>query len=170
MATSPARALALALLVLPCSVRGETAEPAERGVLRTADELSVPESSRPVKDLVLSAGAGTVRLAEGHAAIVTGPDGALAGLFLEGKGTFAYLSRDPREHPAVRWVLSKNTRLSPSTTDAGLAVALPLVLLAITTTGFATWWGPGPLGVPTSSLLNLVLLAAVLRGLARART
>ena len=120
MATSPARALALALLVLPCSVRGETAEPAERGVLRTADELSVPESSRPVKDLVLSA---TVRLAEGHAAIVTGPDGAPAGLFLEGKGTFAYLSRDPREHPAVRWVLSKNTRLSPSTTDSGPAVA-----------------------------------------------
>jgi len=57
-----------------------------------------------------------------------------------------------------------------TTTDAVLAVALPLVLLAITTTGFATWWGPGPLGVPTSSLLNLVLLAAVLRGLARART
>lgn len=57
-----------------------------------------------------------------------------------------------------------------TTTDAGLAVALPLVLLAVTTTGFATWWGPGPLGVPTSSLLNLVLLAAVLRGLARART
>lgn len=57
-----------------------------------------------------------------------------------------------------------------TTTDAVLAVALPLVLLAVTTTGFATWWGPGPLGVPTSSLLNLVLLAAVLRGLARART
>ncbi|MBP7677846.1 MAG: hypothetical protein KBB14_16150 [Thermoanaerobaculia bacterium] len=123
MATSPARALALALLVLPCSVRGETAEPAERGVFRTADELSVPESSRPVKDLVLSAGAGTVRLAEGHAVVVTGPDGTPAGLFLSGKGTFTWVSRDRREHPAVRWVLSKNTRLNASTTDAGLAVA-----------------------------------------------
>ncbi|MGM0385822.1 MAG: hypothetical protein ACQERF_07585 [Actinomycetota bacterium] len=45
-----------------------------------------------------------------------------------------------------------------------------MVLLAITTTGFAIWRGPGPPGVPTSSLVNLVLLAAaVLWGLARAR-
>ena len=123
MASSSARTFALALLLLRCSVPGAAAEPAAPGVFRTADELSVPESSRPVKDLILSAGAGTARLAEGHAAVVTGPDGAPAGLFLSGKGAFTWVSRDPREHPAVRWVLSKNTRLSPTATEAGLAVA-----------------------------------------------
>ncbi len=61
-------------------------------------------------------------------------------------------------------------RGATTTATVALAVALPLVLLAITTTGFGTWWGPGPLGVPTSSLLNMVLLVAILRGLARART
>jgi len=43
-----------------------------------------------------------------------------------------------------------------------LAVALPLVLLSIFGTGFGTWWGTGLLGAPSSSAVNLVLLAAVL--------
>lgn len=66
--------------------------------------------------------------------------------------------------------LLRDPRGATTTATNALAVALPLVLLSITTTGFGTWWGPGPLGVPTSSLLNLVLLVAILRGLARART
>ena len=123
MASSPARALVLALLVLSCSTRGEAAEPASTGVFQSADELSVPDSSRPMKDLVLSAGTVTVRLPEGRVAVVSGPDGAPAGLFLSGRGTFTWVSRDPREHSAIRWVLSKNTRLSPTATEAGLAVA-----------------------------------------------
>jgi hypothetical protein len=40
------------------------------------------------------------------------------------------------------------------------AAVIPLVLLSITTTGFATWWGEGLLGLPSSSLLNLAVLAA----------
>lgn len=47
------------------------------------------------------------------------------------------------------------------------AVALPLVLLNVSVTGFGTWWGPsmvdqvsdGRLSAPTSALLNLALLA-----------
>ena len=122
MISFPARALALALLALPCSTRGEAPEPTAKGVFRSADELSVTDSSRPVKGLLLSAGAATVRLPEGRAVVVTDPDGAPVGLFLSGKGNLTYVSRDPREYPAVRWALSKNTRLSPTPTEAGLAV------------------------------------------------
>ncbi len=123
MTSFPARALALALLALPCSLHGAEAEPATSSLFRAVDDLSVPDSSRPVKDLVLSAGAATIRLPEGRAAVVTDPDGVPAGLFLSGKGTFTYVPRDPREHSAVRWTLSKNTRLSPTATEAGLAIA-----------------------------------------------
>lgn len=38
------------------------------------------------------------------------------------------------------------------------AVVVPLALLGVSTTGFGTWWGPGMLGAPSSSLLNLVVL------------
>ncbi|HWS58831.1 MAG TPA: acyltransferase family protein [Actinotalea sp.] len=38
------------------------------------------------------------------------------------------------------------------------AVAVPVALLSICTTGFGTWWGPGMLGLPSSSVLNLALL------------
>jgi len=124
MAILPARVLVLALvlLVLPFSLRGDEPAAAPAGAFRTVDDLSVPDSSRPVRDLVLSFGAATVRLPEGRATVVTDPDGAPAGLFLSGKGTFTWISRDPREAPAVRWTLSKNTRLSPTATEAGLAV------------------------------------------------
>ena len=86
MTSFPARALALSLLALPCSLRGAEAVPAPPSLFRSVDDLSVPDSSRPVKDLVLSAGAATIRLPEGRAAVVTDPDGAPAGLFLSGKG------------------------------------------------------------------------------------
>ncbi|HMM33181.1 MAG TPA: M1 family aminopeptidase [Thermoanaerobaculia bacterium] len=122
MTSFPARALVLALLALPRSLHGVEAAPATSSLFRAVDDLSVPDSSRPVKDLVLSAGAATIRLPEGRAAVVTDPDGVPAGLFLSGKGTFTYVSRDPREHPAVRWTLSKNPRLSPAATEAGLAI------------------------------------------------
>lgn len=38
------------------------------------------------------------------------------------------------------------------------AVLVPLALLSISTTGFGTWWGPGMLGAPSSSLLDLAVL------------
>ncbi len=46
------------------------------------------------------------------------------------------------------------------------AVLVPLVLLAVSTTGFGTWWGPGMLGVPSSSVLDLVLLLGAWSALA----
>ena len=49
---------------------------------------------------------------------------------------------------------------------APVAVAVPLVLLSVSTTGFGTWWGAGMLGLPSSSLLDLALLAAAWRVLA----
>lgn len=49
---------------------------------------------------------------------------------------------------------------------APVAVAVPLVLLSVSTTGFGTWWGSGMLGVPSSSLLNLAVLAGLWRVLA----
>ena len=49
------------------------------------------------------------------------------------------------------------------------AVAVPLVLLSISPTGFGTWWGPGMLGLPSSSAVNLAVLAAAWWGLAVGR-
>ena len=46
------------------------------------------------------------------------------------------------------------------------AVAVPLAVLSMSPTGFATWWGPGLLGVPSSSVLNLAVLAVGWWGLA----
>ncbi len=87
-----------------------------------ADELSVGSASHPVRDFRLSIGAGTALVAEGSAALVTGADGTPAGIFVTGKGTLEYVARDPREHPAVRYAVKKNTGLSPSNGDAGLVV------------------------------------------------
>lgn len=39
------------------------------------------------------------------------------------------------------------------------AVVVPVVLCNISVTGFATWWGAGMLGLPSSSVLNLAVLA-----------
>ncbi len=45
------------------------------------------------------------------------------------------------------------------------AIAVPVALLAVSTTGVGTWWGPGPLGISTSSLVNLAALGVALWGL-----
>ncbi len=47
-----------------------------------------------------------------------------------------------------------------------LAVLVPVALLGVSTTGFGTWWGPGMLGLPSSSLIGLVVLAAAWAALA----
>jgi len=81
-------------------------------------------------------------------AVVLAAAWALAGVADRGdRAVLAWLAR--RRSPRVR----------PTT---ALAVALPLVLLSIFGTGFGTWWGTGLLGAPSSSAVNLVLLAAVL--------
>lgn len=46
------------------------------------------------------------------------------------------------------------------------AVVIPPTLLNMSQTGFGTWWGRGVLGIPSSSALNLVILAAAWWGLA----
>ena len=123
MASSGAPALAFVLPLLALSASGANEPSIPPGPFRVVEELSVEAGSRPVKGLTLAVGAATARLVEGRAAVVAGPDGSPAGLFLAGKGTFTYVSRDPREHPAVRYALSKNTRLEPAGTGAALAVS-----------------------------------------------
>lgn len=61
-------------------------------------------------------------------------------------------------------------RLTPIVGMAVVAVALPLVILNGSVTGFGTWWGSGLLGVPSSSLLNAVLLVVCLRVLLPSRS
>ena len=114
-------AFVAALLAPSRPASGEGVPPAPNPFLAAAD-LAVGTSSRQVRGLRLAVGAGTALLAEGSAALVTGPDGVPAGLFLSGKGTFEYASKDPREHSAVRWAVKKNTSLSPASSEAGLVV------------------------------------------------
>ena len=114
--------LALAAL-LPAShlARAEGPPPPPNPFL-SARPFTVEASSRPVRDLKLSIGAGTALLAEGSVTLVSEPDGTPAGFFFSGKGTLEYVARDPREYPAIRYVVKKNTGLSPTTGDAGLVV------------------------------------------------
>jgi hypothetical protein len=46
------------------------------------------------------------------------------------------------------------------------AVAIPVSLLAMTVTGLGTWWRVAFLGIPTSSVLNLVVLVVAWSALA----
>jgi hypothetical protein len=50
------------------------------------------------------------------------------------------------------------------------SVAAALLVLHISVTGFATWWGPGALGLPGSSGANLCLLWLVWLGRGRGDT
>src|SRR5512140_574394 len=122
---APLRALqrlVFAPLLLAASLARAGAPPQPASPLLAVGDLSVEAASRRVRDLRLSIGAGTAFLREGSAALVTGSGGEPAGLFLSGKGTFEYVSRDPREHPAVRYAVRKNTGLSPSPGEGGLVV------------------------------------------------
>jgi hypothetical protein len=119
------RALARLALVTLLATRGDArgeAPPPPASPFLAAGDLSVEAESRSVRDLRLSIGAAGATLPEGSAAVVRGPDGAPVGLFLAGNGTFEYTSRDPREHPAVRYAVKKNTGLAPVSGDAGLVV------------------------------------------------
>ena len=57
---------------------------------------------------------------------------------------------------AARWGASQRPRILPA---APFAILIPVSLLAMTVTGFGTWWDVAFLGIPTSSALNLAVLA-----------
>ena len=65
------------------------------------------------------------------------------------------------------WLLTRRARAVPT---APFVVAVPVALLVMTATGFATWWGDVFLGVPWSSVLSLGMLVGALGGLAVSRT
>lgn len=50
-------------------------------------------------------------------------------------------------------------RLSPRISAAGAGCVIGgAIVLNIAATGFATWWGAGAVGLPSSAVLNLLLL------------
>lgn len=61
---------------------------------------------------------------------------------------------------ADRWVRARAARQRSWTRAVvPFAVVVPVVLCNISVTGFGTWWGAGMLGLPSSSVLNLAVLA-----------
>jgi fucose 4-O-acetylase-like acetyltransferase len=59
-----------------------------------------------------------------------------------------------------RWARTWATQRRPWThAVVPFAAVIPLVLCSISVTGFGTWWGPGMLDMPSSSVLNLAVLA-----------
>ncbi len=58
-----------------------------------------------------------------------------------------------------RW----GSRLRPRVGTTLAVAAVPLVILNASVTGYATWWGPGLFGLPSSSLLNMLLLLVAWR-------
>jgi len=67
------------------------------------------------------------------------------------------------ERALQRWGAARPRRPLPV---LPFAVAVPLAVLSMSPTGFATWWGPGLLGLASSSVLNLAALAVGWWGLA----
>jgi peptidoglycan/LPS O-acetylase OafA/YrhL len=66
-------------------------------------------------------------------------------------------------------VLARTSSLPPQRPGGPLVVGalVPVLLLNVSVTGFATWWGPGVLGLPSSSPVNLGLLLLAWLWLAR---
>lgn len=60
------------------------------------------------------------------------------------------------DHRAREWAAR---RRSWTRAVVPFAVVVPVVLCNISVTGFGTWWGAGMLGLPSSSVLNLAVLA-----------
>lgn len=71
---------------------------------------------------------------------------------------------------ADRWVRAwAARRRSRTRAVVPFAVVVPVVLCNISVTGFGTWWGAGMLGLPSSSVLNLAVLALAWFALAAGR-
>jgi len=64
------------------------------------------------------------------------------------------------------WGRSRRRRTLPV---LPFAIAVPVALLSISPTGFGTWWGAGMLGIPSSSAVNLAVLAVAWWALAVGR-
>ena len=65
-----------------------------------------------------------------------------------------------------RWGEGRRRRTLPV---LPFAFAVPVALLSISPTGFGTWWGAGMLGIPSSSAVNLAVLAVAWWALAVGR-
>jgi uncharacterized iron-regulated membrane protein len=50
------------------------------------------------------------------------------------------------------------------------AIVGGLAVLVTSATGFATWWGRGPLGSPAASWIDLLVIVAAWQGAGRRRT
>lgn len=118
------RRLALAAPVLAAVLAAAPAAAAEsfRDLVGRWDALSVDATSRPAAGLTLKSGRLTLRLGEGRVARVRAGE-EVVGLFLSGKGTVEHLSDDAVEHPAIRYVVKKNTGLAVAEAGGGLVLS-----------------------------------------------